>query len=85
MGKYRKIISITLASLLLAATFQVNGGTSLAKSAPAVLGSPAQFNLKAPRCGGGICEVNLESRLLYISQALKTKLDLAITFQNQNG
>jgi hypothetical protein len=30
-----------------------------------------------------IYEVNMESRL-HISQALKTKLDLAIIFQNQN-
>jgi hypothetical protein len=48
MRKYRKILSITLASLLLAATFPVNGGTSLAKSAPATLGAPAQFNLSSP-------------------------------------
>jgi hypothetical protein len=40
---------------------------------------------RVPRCGGGICEVNMESRLLYFSQALKTKLELAVTFQNQNG
>jgi hypothetical protein len=38
--------------------------------------------LSQPRCGEGIYEVNLESRL-HISQALKTKLDLAIIFQNQ--
>src|SRR5215510_1647825 len=40
---------------------------------------------KAPRCGGGICELKAGKQTTHISQALKTKLDLAITFQNQNG
>src|SRR5262245_14435475 len=39
---------------------------------------------KAPRCGGGICEVKAGKQTSHIFQALKTKLDLAITFQKQN-
>ena len=39
--KYRKSFSIALASLLLAATFPVNGGTSLAKSTSSPLAAPA--------------------------------------------
>jgi hypothetical protein len=41
--------------------------------------------IKAPRCGGGICEVKAGKQTSHISQALKTKLDSAITFQNQDG
>jgi len=52
---------------------------------PSSRGLKPTAKFKAPRCGGGVCEVNLESKLLYISQALKTKLDLAIIFQDQNG
>jgi len=48
MRKYHKILSITLASLLLAATFPVSRGTSLAKSAPAAFGAAKQFNLSSP-------------------------------------
>jgi hypothetical protein len=48
MRKYHKILSITLASLLLAASFPVNGGTSLAKSAPETLADLAQSNLSSP-------------------------------------
>jgi len=40
---------------------------------------------KAPLRGGGICEVKAGKQTSYISQALKTKLDSAIIFQNQNG
>jgi hypothetical protein len=40
---------------------------------------------KAPRCGGGICEVKAGKQTSHISQALKTKLDSAIISQNQNG
>jgi hypothetical protein len=43
--KYRKVLSITLASLLLATSFPVNGGTSLAKSAPETLAAAAQFDI----------------------------------------
>jgi hypothetical protein len=48
MRKYHKILSITMTSLLLAATIPVNGGTSLAKSAPAAFGAAEQFNLSSP-------------------------------------
>jgi hypothetical protein len=44
MRKYRKVLSITLASLLLATSFPVNGGTSSAKSAPETLAAAAQFD-----------------------------------------
>jgi hypothetical protein len=44
--------------------------------------STAKF--KATRCGGGRCEVKAGKQTSHISQALKTKLDLAITFQSQN-
>jgi len=40
---------------------------------------------KAPLRGGGICEVKAGKQTSHIFQALKTKLDLAITFQKQNG
>lgn len=43
MRKYHKILSIALASLLLASSFPVNGGTSLAKSTSAILAAGSDF------------------------------------------
>jgi hypothetical protein len=44
MRKYRKFLSITLASLLLASSFSINGGASLAKSASTTLAAAAGSN-----------------------------------------
>jgi hypothetical protein len=51
------------------------------------LGSPLYpiARLSPPHRGGGISEVKAGKQTSHISQALKTKLDLAITFQSQNG
>ena len=48
MRKHCKGLSITLATLLLASSFPVNGGTSLAKSAPATFAAAKQFNFGSP-------------------------------------
>jgi hypothetical protein len=53
MRKYRKVLSITLASMLLAASFPVNGGTSLAKPTSATLAAGSDFVYVFGSGGGG--------------------------------
>ena len=69
MRKYRKALSITLASLLLASSFPVNGGTSLAKSAPSALAAGSDFVYVFGSTGG----VNTPGKVLEQWERIKAR------------